>query len=250
MLCFEHVSFTYPGSEDAIFRDFSLRAEKGGFISVIGESGSGKTTLFRLLNGLEQPQEGSITIDGTPIPEKKNFASYMPQQDLLFPWLSVEQNVMLPMTVRKQPKELCRKKALEMLKKVGLAGWEKRYPRELSGGMRQRVSFARTLCAGGELLLLDEPFSALDSITRISLQEWLRDQWNHLEKTILFITHDVEEAVFLSEKILVLTGRPVTGLTEFEVPLPRERTREMLLRPDIAELKEQLIALLRSEASE
>ncbi len=250
MLDFEHVSFTYKGDREPIFRDLSLHISRGSFVSVIGASGSGKTTLFRLLNGLEQQDAGSISINGRPIAGQKNYASYMPQQDLLFPWLTVEENVMLPMTVQKQPKALCRKQALEMLERVGLAGWEKRKPRELSGGMRQRVSFARTLCAGGELLLLDEPFSALDSITRISLQEWLLDQWNHLEKTILFITHDVEEAVFLSEKILVMSGRPVTGLREFEVPLPKERNREMLLRPEIAELKETLISLLRREAAE
>ncbi len=250
MLEIQNLSFQYPGSDEQIFRGLSLRAERGSFVSIIGASGSGKTTFFRLLNGLEKPGSGSIVIDGVPISEKKNYASYMPQQDLLFPWLSVEKNVMLPLTVQKQPKALCHERALEMLRQVGLSEWADHYPRELSGGMRQRVSFARTLCAGGELLLLDEPFSALDSITRISLQEWLYSQWEQLGKTILFITHDVEEAIFLSGTILVLTGRPVTGLKEFPVPLPRERDREMLLRPEVAELKEELISMLRREASE
>lgn len=282
MLELKDISFTYPHSAEELFRGLSLSIEDRSFVSIIGASGSGKTTLFRLLNGLEEPSSGSILLDGTPLPvrtsaktqstlsfqnifHKKNktvirqneggltgrqahYAAYMPQQDLLFPWLTVEKNVMLPMTVQKKPQEECLQTAREMLARVGLSEWAGRYPRELSGGMRQRVSFARTLCAGADLLLLDEPFSALDSITRISLQEWLLDQWNALEKTILFITHDVEEAIFLSGRILVLTGRPVTGLQEYTVPLPAERTRDMLLRPEIAELKESLISLLRQEA--
>ena len=248
MLTLENIRFCYKNSAAPIFDGLSLRAEKGSFVSIIGASGSGKTTLFRLLNGLEQPEEGRILIDGEPLSAHRQYASYMPQQDLLFPWLTVEKNVMLPMTVQKKPKEEAAAKARELLRQVGLEGWENRWPRELSGGMRQRVSFARTLCAGGDILLLDEPFSALDSITRIQLQEWLMDQWKQLGKTILFITHDVEEAIFLSQKILVLTGHPVTGLMEFTVTMPKERNREMLLLPETARLKEDLIALLRREA--
>ncbi len=251
MLQFQNVSFRYEGASEQIFRDLSFTVEDGSFVSIIGASGSGKTTLFRLLNGLERPGSGSILSDGRAIGEQKEpFASYMPQQDLLFPWLTVEKNVMLPMRVQKRPREECRKAAAHMLSRVGLSEWADRYPRELSGGMRQRVSFARTLCAGSNLLLLDEPFSALDSITRISLQEWLYGQWKELGKTILFITHDVEEALFLSQRILVLTGRPVTDLKEFPVPLPRERDREMLLLPEAARLKETLIRLLRKEAED
>ena len=282
MLELKDISFTYPHSAEEIFRGLSLSIEDRSFVSIIGASGSGKTTLFRLLNGLEDPSSGSILLDGTPLPvrtstkkhntqtfqdnltvkdttvlrqnrgnpigRQAHYAAYMPQQDLLFPWLTVEKNVMLPMTVQKKPKGECLRTAREMLARVGLSEWAGRYPRELSGGMRQRVSFARTLCAGADLLLLDEPFSALDSITRISLQEWLLDQWNALQKTILFITHDVEEAIFLSGRILVLTGRPVTGLQEYTVPLPDKRNRDMLLRPEIASLKESLISLLRQEA--
>ena len=273
MLELENISFTYPHSGTEIFHGLSMRIEDGSFVSIIGTSGSGKTTLFRLLNGLETPSAGTIRLGGAPLsagaggkplsgkkpqieripsaPTKNDGAhrtAYMPQQDMLFPWLTVEKNVMLPMTVQKRPKAECLRTAREMLARVGLSEWGTRYPRELSGGMRQRASFARTLCAGADLLLLDEPFSALDSITRISLQEWLLGQWNALRKTILFITHDVEEAIFLSRKVLVLTGHPVTKLQEYPVPLPDVRTREMLLRPEIAALREELIALLRQEA--
>ena len=248
MLSFDQVTFAYSGANSPIIKNLSFSVEDGSFVSIIGASGSGKTTIFRLLNGLEAMQEGRIQVDGKDIHTLGHYAGYMPQQDLLFPWRSVEENVMLPMEIQKVPKEERRRAAQEMLRRVGLTEWMNAKPKELSGGMRQRVSFARTLCAGSDLLLLDEPFSALDSITRISLQEWLRDQWNHLEKTILFITHDVEEAIFLSEKILVLTGRPVDSLVEFTVPLPKERTRDMLLTPEILKMKEELVAMLRQEA--
>ena len=250
MLKFEDVTFAYAGAEQPVIRDLSFSVERGSFVSLIGASGSGKSTIFRLLNSLEDLQKGHITMDGADIHTLKSYCSYMPQRDLLFPWRTVEKNVMLPMQVKKLPKEQQRKAAMEMLERVGLAEWAGKYPRELSGGMRQRVSFARTLCGGSDLLLLDEPFSALDSITRISLQEWLREQWDSLDKTILFITHDVEEAIFLSEKIYVLSGKPVTGLLEFTVPLPEKRDRDMLLQPEIQALKEQLVNLLRSEAAE
>ena len=250
MLEFENVTFTYPGAEAPVIERLSFSVEAGSFVSIIGASGSGKSTIFRLLNALEQMQEGQIRVDGTDIHGLSHYTSYMPQQDLLFPWRTVEKNVMLPMQVRKVPKEESRRTARAMLDRVGLLNWADAYPRELSGGMRQRVSFARTLCAGSDLMLLDEPFSALDSITRISLQEWLRDQWDSLEKTILFITHDVEEALFLSERILVLTGSPVSSLQEFTVPLPKKRHRDMLFKPEIQAMKEKLVEILRREAAE
>ena len=155
---------------------------------------------------------------------------------------------MLPMTVQKVAKAEKRERARQMLKQVGLLEWADKKPAELSGGMRQRVSFARTLCVGAEILLLDEPFSALDSITRIGLQEWLLEQWRQLGKTILFITHDVEEAIYLSQRILVLTGRPVTKAEEYGVPCQTDRTRQMLTHADVIDLKEQLIAKLQNEA--
>ncbi len=250
MLSFEHVTFSYPGGEEPILQDLSFTVPKQSFVSLIGASGSGKTTLFRLLNDLEEPREGRITLDGTDIRGLENYAGYMPQQDLLFPWRTVYKNVCLPMQVQKIPKEEQKRRAEEMLSRVGLLEAAEKYPRELSGGMRQRVSFARTLCTGSDLLLLDEPFSALDSITRIGLQEWLRGQWETLDKTILFITHDVEEALFLSEKILVLTGRPVRELKEMTVPLPRKRSVEMLQEAKVQEMKEQLVELLRREAKQ
>ena len=247
MLTFDHVTFQYENAEKPVLNDISFSAEKGSFTAIIGASGSGKSTIFRLLNCLEMPDKGKIQIDHTDIHQLSNYSSYMPQQDLLFPWLSVEENVMLPMTVRKVSKAERKLRAGEMLKQVGLSDWAEKKPKELSGGMKQRASFARTLCVGADLLLLDEPFSALDSITRISLQEWLREQWKELGKTILFITHDVEEAIFLSQRILVLSGQPVNEIKEYEVPLGNARDRSQLLKPEIMELKETLISKLRQE---
>lgn len=249
MLAFENVTFKYPDSDKKVLKDISFKVEKGSFISIIGASGSGKTTLFRLINGLDKADSGSITIDGTEINSLKNYASYMPQQDLLFPWLNVMENVMLPMTVQKRPKKEKTEKAMEMLKQVGLADWADKKVKQLSGGMKQRVSFARTLCVGADLLLLDEPFSALDSITRITMQEWLLEQWKQLGKTIIFVTHDVEEALFLSQKVLVLKGNPVDSIEEYKVPCGNERNRDMLTSQEIVQLRETLISRLRQESA-
>lgn len=250
MLRFENVTFTYESADAPVISDLSFEVPDKSFVSIIGASGSGKTTIFRLLNALERPQSGNITIDGKDIKGLKNYAGYMPQQDLLFPWRAVERNVMLPMQIKKVSKAEQKEKAREMLERVGLLEYADKYPRELSGGMRQRVSFARTLCEGSDLMLLDEPFSALDSITRMEMREWLRDQWERLDKTILFITHDVEEALYLSEKIFVLMGNPVNRLKCVDVPLPKNRDAAMLKREDIRQLKEELVELLRKEASE
>lgn len=248
MVELKNVCFTYPGGDEQILNDISFNVEDKSFVSIIGASGTGKTTIFRLLNGLEKPDSGEIFINNKALTEGSHYAGYMPQQDLLFPWLNAWQNVSVPMKIKHVKKEERKLQAYKMLCTVGLEKYAEKYPRELSGGMRQRVSFARTLCTGADLLLLDEPFSALDSITRISLQEWILLQWQNLDKTILFITHDVDEAIFLSQKILVLSGRPVDLVKEYEVPLPKIRSREMLAETQITSLKNELISILRAEA--
>lgn len=248
MLELKNVSFTYQGETEPVIKDISFSIADRSFVSIIGASGSGKSTIFRLLNALDTPDSGMITINDKDIHNMGHFAGYMPQQDLLFPWRTVEKNVMLPMQIQKIPEAERKRRAAEMLEKVGLSDCAQKYPRELSGGMRQRVSFARTLCTGSDLLLLDEPFSALDSITRTGLQEWLREQWISLDKTILFITHDVDEAIYLSERILVLSGKPVSKIYDYDVPLEKERDRSMLQKPEIVKLKEELAEILRKEA--
>lgn len=249
MLEFRNVTFRYPGDAADLFRNLSFQIDNGEFTALIGASGGGKSTIFRLINHFLVPESGQILVSGRDVALGKAECGYMPQHDLLFPWRTVEENVALPMQIRGVPKKERREKADQLIQRVGLSGDEKKLPGELSGGMRQRAAFARTLATGADLMLLDEPFSALDSITRASMQEWLLEQWGQWERTILFVTHDVEEAIFLSRRILVLTGRPAEKLLDIPVPLPAQRTRDMLLAPEIVALKQRLTELLRTEAA-
>ncbi|MBQ1334138.1 MAG: ABC transporter ATP-binding protein, partial [Clostridia bacterium] len=198
MLEFRDVSFKYDADDYTIIDGLSFHVEPGEFVSVVGPSGCGKSTIFRLVNQLLSPDRGEIFVGGENIKGRKNYCGYMPQSDLLFPWRTVSGNVRLPLEIRGgYTKEEMAAQVSEALKTVGLSGTEEKMPSELSGGMRQRAAFARTVLTGSGLLLLDEPFSALDYITRITMREWLLSQWEREKKTVLFITHDVEEAVFL-----------------------------------------------------
>ncbi len=233
-----------------MLHDLSFRVAGGEFISLIGVSGCGKSTIFRLIVKLLTPSGGDILVHGQSIKNQKNDAGYMPQKDLLFPWRTIEKNLYLPMEIKKFPKDIMAKKADQVLAEVGLSDYKKKYPSDLSGGMRQRVSFARTLLTDSDLMLLDEPFSALDALTRMDMQEWLLRQWEHLGKTILFITHDVEEAIFLSKRIYLITEAPITRLTVIDVPLNYPRSRAQLKRPGIIEMREWLISLLRRQTGD
>lgn len=250
MLCFEDVTYQYPNEPQPTVNKLSFSVEKGEFVSLIGVSGCGKSTVFKLINGLLKPQAGRITVNGRNIIDQKRYCGYMPQRDLLFPWRTVEDNLRLPLEIAGENKKNFAALTAKMLSEIGLDGNGNKYPFELSGGMRQRVAFGRTLLTGCELLLLDEPFSALDFLTRVSMQEWLIRQYEHQKKTILFITHDVEEALFLSSRILVVTGSPISELRQIDVPLEYPRTRDMLSRPEIIELKEMLINMLREQVRE
>ena len=245
MLEFKNVSFRYAVDEFPMMENLSFSVEEGDFVSIIGASGCGKSTIFRLINGLEQLQKGEILVNGKPIGEQKQYSAFMPQKDLLFPWRTIEKNICLPMELAGVPAAEQQKRCKDVLTQVGLLEYMKKYPKDLSGGMKQRVSFARTLLSGADMLLLDQPFSALDYLTRVEMQEWLLEQWEHYHKTILFITHDVEEAVFLSKKIFVIQDRPFSSMEMVEVPLPAHRDRSDLKKPEIVDLKEQLIGKLR-----
>ena len=248
MLTFQNVSFQYQEDAQPMLRELSFQVEDGEFVSVIGHSGCGKSTIFRLVNRLLEPQGGEIFVDGKNIRTLKNYCGYMPQQDLLFPWRTVADNVRLPLEIRGgMSKAEMNEKVQSTLQTVGLGNWGKKSPSELSGGMRQRAAFARTVLTGSDLLLLDEPFSALDYLTRLNMREWLLEQWEKEQKTVLFITHDVEEALFLSSRILVVEDTPITHLRSIEVPAEYPRNMEMLRNPEILQLKEELIGLLRRE---
>lgn len=250
MLKFDHVSFQYDVEDFSIIDDLSFEVQNGEFVSVIGASGCGKSTIFRLVNKLLLPASGEILVDGESIEKKRNYCGYMPQQDLLFPWRTVRENLMLPMEIQGGfSKTEMREKADAALESVGLKDWGDKTPKELSGGMRQRAAFARTVLTGSDLLLLDEPFSALDYLTRLSMREWLLEQWEREKKTVLFITHDVEEAVFLSSRILVVEQSPITHLRSIDVPAGYPRSRDELRKPEILTLKEDLIGMLRKETA-
>ena len=248
LLEFEHVSYQYPGEDFDIIDDLSFSVEPGSFHCIIGVSGCGKSTIFRMTNGLLRPKSGTIRVGGKSIAEQKHYCGYMPQKDLLFPWRTIGENLALPLEIMGGYSRAERRERIDdALADVGLEGCRDKMPDELSGGMRQRAAFARTMLTGSDLLLLDEPFSALDFLTRISMQEWLLGQWEKHKKTILFITHDVEEAVFLSGSVLAVTSTPIHILTEVPVPAAYPRTRECLTHPDMVALREDLIGVLRKQ---
>ncbi|MGM9613308.1 MAG: ABC transporter ATP-binding protein [Butyricicoccus sp.] len=248
MLEFQNVSFQYDVEDFDIIDGLSFHIEPGEFVSVIGPSGCGKSTIFRLVNQLLPRKAGEILVNGQSIDRRRGYCGYMPQRDLLFPWRTVADNLRLPMEIQGGvTKAEMDKRIADTLDVVGLSGWGDKRPSELSGGMRQRAAFARTLLTGSELLLLDEPFSALDFLTRISMQEWLLGQWESDHKTVLFITHDVEEAIFLSGRVLVVEDMPIKRLISFDVPAGYPRTRTCLTNPSMLSLREQLISMLRRE---
>lgn len=248
LLEFENVSYRYDSDDYDIIDDLSFSVEAGSFHSIIGVSGCGKSTIFRLINGLLKAKSGTIRVGGKSIESRKNYCGYMPQKDMLFPWRTVGQNVALPLEIMGGYSKADRRELVEnALADVGLSGCADKMPEELSGGMRQRAAFARTMLTGSDLLLLDEPFSALDFLTRISMQEWLLTQQSKHKKTILFITHDVEEAIFLSGSVLAVTDTPIHTLAEINVPAQYPRTRECLTHPDMVNLREELIGVLRRQ---
>ncbi|KXH87130.1 ABC transporter ATP-binding protein [Sporosarcina sp. HYO08] len=244
MLAFDNVTFGYERSRN-ILDGLSFNVQSGEFISIVGASGSGKSTIFRLVTGLDEPSTGAISLAGNSNGQLLGKVGYMPQQDLLLPWRTILENACLPLEIADVKKKTAHEQVKPLLKEFGLAGTEDKYPGELSGGMKQRVAFLRAVLSGNELLLLDEPFSALDAITKLSMQEWLVNQWEKRKATVLFITHDVEEALFLSDRIFLLKNSPVTSFEEIEVPLPRPRNRSDLHRSDILQLKERLLQALR-----
>ncbi|WP_144569381.1 ABC transporter ATP-binding protein [Bacillus pseudomycoides] len=241
ILQFHNVSFHYD--EKPIIKGLDASVQEKEFVSIIGPSGCGKSTLFRLITGLEEPTAGTIQLTET----SSHPVGYMPQKDMLLPWRTIIENAALPLECQGIKKKEAHVKAKDLLEQFGLQGYENKYPKDLSGGMRQRVSFIRTLLTGGDILLLDEPFSALDALTKATLQEWLFEQWKQWQKTILFITHDVEEALFLSNRILIVTEQPITTLTERVVPLGTERSRKDLHKLEILGLKDELLGMLQRQ---
>ncbi|HEX6799508.1 MAG TPA: ABC transporter ATP-binding protein [Ktedonobacterales bacterium] len=243
------VSMRYPqrgGGSLAVLDDVSLTVGDGELVALIGPSGCGKSTLLAILAGLEAPTAGSVAVRGDRDARRLGRFGYMPQRDLLLPWRSALGNAAAGLEAQGVRRAEARERARAVFGEFGLAGFERAYPPQLSGGMRQRVAFARTVLAGGELLLLDEPFGALDALTRASLQRWLLDLWERLERTCLLVTHDVDEALLLADRVYALSPRPGRVLLERAVSLPRPRPREQLLAPEVQALRLELLTALEA----
>jgi ABC-type nitrate/sulfonate/bicarbonate transport system ATPase subunit len=219
-------------------------------LSIVGPSGCGKSTLLALICGLDEPNEGTIDVLGaTTSADRLRRCAWMPQRDLLLPWRDVLGNAALALENQGVRRRAARQRVGHLVERFGLAGFEEKLPYQLSGGMRQRVSFLRTLVAGKEVLLLDEPFGALDSITRADLQEWLRTALDAEPRTTVLVTHDVEEALLIGERVVVMSARPGRIRAQFEVHLPQAGSRRELIRhPEFAELRDEILSLLEAVA--
>lgn len=202
----EQICKSYDGRK--IIEDISLELREGELVSLLGISGIGKSTLFNILSGLESPDSGHIYLEGKEMTGKAGIASYMQQKDLLMPYKTIIDNVSLPLLIRGTPKKEARQKALTYFKKFGLEGTQEQYPSQLSGGMRQRAALLRSYLFSSKLMLLDEPFSALDAITKHHIHDWYLEIMKEMKSPTLFITHDIDEAILLSDRIYIMAGNP------------------------------------------
>ena len=235
----ENITKNYEG--DPVVEGISLNLPRRGFHSLIGPSGIGKTTLFNVLAGLDRPDGGRVYLDGEEITGVPGRVGYMLQKDLLFEYRTVLDNVILPLLIKGEKKKNAREHAATFFPRFGLSGYEKKYPRQLSGGMRQRAALLRTCMTHNSVILLDEPFSALDTITRLSMQEWYREIAESMGLTTLFITHDVEETLLLSDTVYILNGKPGRITTAVEVQPPRPRNRDFAVSPEFVRQKREIL---------
>lgn len=224
----------------------SLDIARGEFISLVGPSGCGKSTLLKIIGRLLPPSAGQVRYRGIPVGELRPRLGMVFQESLLLPWRTVLDNIMLPIEVMRLDPKAGRQRALDLLHMVGLDGFEQKYPFELSGGMQQRASIARALVSEPELLLMDEPFGALDALTREQMAQELQDIWSRTRKTVVFVTHSISEAVYLSDRVIVMSGRPSRIADDVEITLPRPRSLDMMTDPAfgtyVSRIRRQLLA--------
>ncbi len=243
-------SFNVDGYRQLVLDDIQLTVGEGEFVSIIGPSGCGKSTLLNIVAGLDSPDSGTVTVEGDQGVSALGRVGYMQQKDLLLPWRTVLDNAILGLELHGVPRRQARTRALELTEFFGLKGFESQYPYALSGGMKQRAAFLRTMLMDQEIVLLDEPFGALDALTRVQMQEWLLELWDSLRKTIVLITHDMDEAILLSDRVYVLTHRPGRVTMVLDVDLPRPRSYEQVTEPSFARLKSRLLEPLREKKPE
>ena len=238
-------SFNVDGHRQLVLDRIQLSVREGEFVSIIGPSGCGKSTLLNIVAGLDSPDSGTVTVEGAQGVSSLGRVGYMQQKDLLLPWRTVLDNAILGLELHGMPRRQARRRALELTEIFGLKGYESQYPYALSGGMKQRAAFLRTMLMDQDVVLLDEPFGSLDALTRVQMQEWLMQLWDSLRKTIILVTHDMDEAILLSDRVYVLTPRPGRITLVLDVDLPRPRSYEQVTEPSFARLKSQLLEPLR-----
>ena len=227
-----------------IIEDVSLELHEGELVSLLGASGGGKTTLFNVISGLQEPETGKVELNGENITGHPGRVSYMLQKDLLLPYRTIEDNVALPLLIKGEKKEEARKKVRTHFDEFGLEGTEKKYPHQLSGGMRQRAALLRTYMFSNEIALLDEPFSALDTMTKSEMHKWYLDVMDKIKMSTLFITHDIDEAILLSDRIYLLTGKPGKITEEIVIEEPKPRKPDFNLTEEFMNYKKKILSLL------
>ena len=242
------VSHTFEGAQPVeALRDASLAVPDGAFVSIVGPSGCGKSTLLRILAGLLVPSAGEALVGRESAIGRPGLVGYMPQRDLLLPWRRVRENATLGAELSGAPRSEARSAADALYERFGLAGFERAWPSQLSGGMRQRLALLRTFLMPRQTLLLDEPFGALDAITRREMHAWLQDVWRADGRTVLLVTHDIDEALSLSDAVYVMSPRPGRIVRRIEVPIPRPRTTHDLTSPEFVALKAAVLDALEEQ---
>lgn len=234
-----NVSKSFDGKE--IIKNINVVLHEGELVCLLGVSGGGKTTLFNVISGLSVPDRGQVFLDGEEITGKPGKISYMLQKDLLLPYRTIEDNVALPLLLKGMKKKEARKQAAGYFEEFGLEGTQKKYPHQLSGGMRQRAALMRTYMFSGNVALLDEPFSALDTITKSSLHTWYLNIMEQIHLSTLFITHDIDEAILLSDRIYLLTGQPGEITEEIVIKEPKPRRKDFNLTPEFLAYKRLIL---------
>ena len=240
----DKVSKSFDGEE--IIRNISLELHEGEIVSLLGVSGGGKTTLFNIISGLSIPDDGAVYLNGENITGKPGNVSYMLQKDLLLPYRTIADNVALPLIIRGMKKAEARKKAASYFGEFGLQGTENKYPAQLSGGMKQRAALLRTYLFSEKVALLDEPFSALDMLTKGAVHEWYLDIMEKIKLSTLFITHDIDEAILLSDRIYLLTGKPGQLTKEIVIKEPKPRRKDFNLSEQFLNYKKEIISHLEN----
>lgn len=243
--------FSVGAQEFAALDSVQLSIASGEFVTLVGPSGCGKSTLFNILVGLLAPDAGGeLIIDGSPQPSDHLLGrvAFMPQRDMLMPWRTVLDNAILAAEIDGVPRAQARQQARASLDRFGLRGFEDHYPGQLSGGMRQRVALMRTFMFNRDIMLLDEPFGALDALTRSIMQRWLLEVWEGAKRTVLFITHDIDEAIFLGDRVIVMSARPGKLKLELPIALPRPRLPDVVTSAPFVEMKRTLLAAVENES--